>query len=60
MNNDEKLQRWKKLAQKRARLLTEARQHCYILAKLAANTPQFYNPLVAAEAKRLRDHYLAT
>ena len=29
------------------------------LAKLAAETPQFYNPLAVADAKRLRDHILS-
>lgn len=31
-----------------------------LLAKLAADTPQFYNPLQVAEAKRIRDEILKT
>jgi hypothetical protein len=29
------------------------------LAKLAADTPQFFNPLIAMEVKKLRDQLLA-
>lgn len=31
-----------------------------LLAKLAANTPQFFNPLVAMDAKRIQDRILKT
>ncbi len=30
-----------------------------MLAKLAAETPQFFNPLVAMEAKQIRDEILS-
>lgn len=34
------------------------REQLWFLARLAADTPQFDNPLIVSEAKRLRDHIL--
>lgn len=30
-----------------------------MMAKLAADSPQFYNPIIVAEAKRIRDRILS-
>lgn len=35
-------------------------QECRVLAKLAAKTPQFFNPLHVYEAEQIRDRWLAT
>lgn len=40
-------------------LLSEWSHERKMLAKLAAETPQFFNPLVAAEAKQIRDRILS-
>jgi len=39
--------------------IDKLRYELYQVAKLAAETPQFYNPLDAAEAKKIRDRVLA-
>lgn len=39
--------------------LDQVERDCVTLAKLAADTPQFDNPLVAWEAQVTRDKYLA-
>jgi chorismate mutase len=48
----------KKIAE-RDRLIDRWAAERVTLAKLAAETPQFYNPLDVADAKRLRDHILS-
>lgn len=40
-------------------LFEEMVRKCLLLAKLAADGPEFFNPLVAFEAQRIRDEILA-
>jgi len=41
------------------KLLSQYDAECRLMAKLAADTPQFYNPLVVFEAQHVRDRILA-
>jgi succinate dehydrogenase flavin-adding protein (antitoxin of CptAB toxin-antitoxin module) len=41
------------------KLLGQFAKERVMLAKLAADTPQFYNPIIVAEAKQIRDRILA-
>ena len=38
--------------------LNTSRHECKLMAMLAAKTPQFFNPLVAIEAEKIRDRIL--
>ena len=46
-------------AEKKSAELIAAHRESSMLAKLAADTPQFYNPLVVLDAKNIRDRVLA-
>lgn len=43
-----------------ARAYLALRAECHLLAKLAADTPQFSNPLEVWAAQAIRDRHLAT
>ena len=43
----------------RDELLTRFDSERRLMARLAAETPQFFNPLVVMEAKQIRDHILS-
>lgn len=47
-----------KLVDEQATLLLKFSNQKKLLARLAADTPQFYNPLEVMEAKQLRDSLL--
>lgn len=49
-----------KQVEERDKLLIQFDHERRMLAKLSADTPQFFNPLVAMEAKQIRDRILAS
>ncbi len=55
----ESARRWRKLAVKRAELLHEMRTDLTIVALLASDKPEFFNPLTVLAAKKVRDRVLA-
>lgn len=57
---EREVRKLRKSVQERDALLNNWAQERIALAMLAAETPQFYNPLLAMQAKQLRDRILKT